>query len=55
MEHIRLQGDHNNNKLERFDGEVRDREKVMRGLKKSIHLRCQVIKSIITISDLMKD
>ena len=34
IKHIRLQGDHNNNKLERFDGEVRDRENVMRGLKK---------------------
>jgi hypothetical protein len=32
--HIRLQGDHNNNKMERMNGEVRDREKVMRGLKK---------------------
>jgi hypothetical protein len=31
--HIRLQGDHNNNKMERLNGEVRDREKVMRGLK----------------------
>jgi hypothetical protein len=30
----RFQGDHNNNKIERFNGEVRDREKVMRGLKK---------------------
>jgi transposase-like protein len=30
---IRMQGDMNNNKMERFDGEVRDREKVMRGLK----------------------
>jgi hypothetical protein len=30
-----MQGDHNNNKMERFNGEVRDREKVMRGLKKS--------------------
>jgi putative transposase len=35
IQHIRLQGDHNNNKMERFNGEVRDREKVMRGLKKS--------------------
>jgi putative transposase len=34
IKHIRLQGDHNNNKMERFNGEVRDREKVMRGLKK---------------------
>jgi len=30
---ITLRGDHNNNKMERFNGEVRDREKVMRGLK----------------------
>ena len=29
--HIRLQGDHNNNKMERMNGEVRDREKHMRG------------------------
>jgi transposase-like protein len=35
IQHIRLQGDHNNNKMERFNGEVRDREKVMRGLKNS--------------------
>jgi len=31
---VRLQGDMHNNKMERFNGEVRDREKVMRGLKK---------------------
>ena len=30
---IRIQGQHNNNKMERLNGEVRDREKVMRGLK----------------------
>jgi transposase-like protein len=35
VRHIRLRGDHNNNKMERLNGEVRDREKVMRGLKKS--------------------
>ena len=35
IKHVRLQGDHNNNKMERFNGEVRDREKVMRGLKKA--------------------
>lgn len=35
IQHIRMQGDHNNNKMERFNGEVRDREKVMRGLKNS--------------------
>ena len=33
ISHIRLQGDHNNNKMERLSGEVRDREKTMRGLK----------------------
>jgi putative transposase len=31
---IKLQGDMNNNKMERFNGEVRDREKVIRGIKK---------------------
>jgi putative transposase len=34
ISHIRLQGDHNNNKMERMNGEVRDREKTMRGLKR---------------------
>ena len=32
--HVHLQGDMNNNKMERMNGEIRDREKVMRGLKK---------------------
>jgi hypothetical protein len=32
---LRLQGDHNNYKMEQFNGEVKGREKVMRGLKKS--------------------
>jgi putative transposase len=35
IQHITLRGDHNNNKMERMNGEVRDREKVMRGLKKA--------------------
>ena len=35
ISHIRLQGDHNNNKMERLNGEVRDREKVIRGLKRT--------------------
>jgi transposase-like protein len=30
---IKLSGDRNNNKMERFNGEIRDREKTMRGLK----------------------
>jgi putative transposase len=34
ISHIRLQGDHNNNKMERLNGEIRDREKTMRSLKK---------------------
>src|SRR5579864_50898 len=34
VRHIHLQGDMNNNKMERLNGEIRDREKVMRGLKK---------------------
>jgi transposase-like protein len=32
---IKLSGDMNNNKMERFNGEIRDREKTMRGLKKT--------------------
>jgi putative transposase len=35
IRHITLKGDHNNNKMERLNGEVRDREKTMRGLKRS--------------------
>ncbi len=35
VRHIRIQGDMNNNKMEILNGEIRDREKVMRGLKKS--------------------
>jgi len=35
IRHIRIQGERNNNKMERLNGEVRDREKVMRGLKKT--------------------
>jgi transposase-like protein len=34
IRHITLTGEHHNNKMERMKGEVRDREKVMRGLKK---------------------
>ncbi len=34
IKHIRFKGDHNNNKMERMNGEIRDREKVMRGIKK---------------------
>lgn len=34
IRHIHLEGDRNNNKMERLNGEVRDREKVMRGIKR---------------------
>jgi putative transposase len=34
IRHIRLQGDYNNNKMERMNGEIRDREKAMRGLER---------------------
>ncbi|HKZ42174.1 MAG TPA: DDE-type integrase/transposase/recombinase [Candidatus Hodarchaeales archaeon] len=34
IRHVRLQGDHNNNRVERMNGEIRDREKVMRGLER---------------------
>jgi transposase-like protein len=34
IQHIHMAGDHNNNKMERLNGEIRDREKTMRGLKK---------------------
>jgi putative transposase len=34
INHIRLQVDHNNNKMEKMNGEIRDSEKTMRGLKK---------------------
>jgi transposase-like protein len=34
IRHIHMKGDKNNNKMERLNGEIRDREKTMRGLKK---------------------
>jgi len=33
IRHIAIRGHRNNNKMERFNGEIRDREKTMRGLK----------------------
>jgi len=33
VRNITMKGQHNNNKMERLNGEIRDREKVMRGLK----------------------
>lgn len=34
IRHIHIKGDMNNNKMERLNGEIRDREKVMRGIKR---------------------
>ena len=34
MRHIHLKGDKNNNKMERLNGEICDREKIFRGLKR---------------------
>jgi putative transposase len=34
IRHITFKGDRNNNKMERMNGEIRDHEKTMRGLKK---------------------
>lgn len=34
IRHVHMSGDMNNNKMERMNGEMRDREKVMRGVKK---------------------
>jgi len=34
VRHVRMSGDMNNNKMERMNGEIRDREKVVRGVKK---------------------
>ena len=34
IRHVRMSGDKNNNRMERFNGEIRDREKVTRNLKK---------------------
>jgi transposase-like protein len=35
VRNITFRGNRNNNKMERFNGEVRDREKTIRGLKKT--------------------
>ena len=35
IRHVRMSGDNNNNRMERMNGEIRDREKVMRSLKRS--------------------
>jgi len=46
---IKIDGDMNNNTMERANGEVRDREKVMRGLKVKDTPILQVIRYFITL------
>lgn len=52
IQHIHIDGDMNNNKMERLNNEIRGREKVMRSLKKQDTPTLKVIESIITISNL---
>ena len=50
IRHIKIRGDKNNNRMERLNGEIRDREKVMRGLKKNdtpILTGCQIFHNYI--------
>ncbi len=47
IRHITIQGDRNNNKMERLNGEIRDREKVMRGLENEDTPILRAIKSTI--------
>ena len=50
IRHIKIQGDRNNNKMECLNGEIRGREKVMRGLKKKdtpILKGCQIFHNYI--------
>ena len=49
---IKLRGDMNNNKMERMNGEVRDREKVLRESKKTTAQCSQGISFIIISLDL---
>lgn len=54
ISHIHFKRDMNNNKMERLNGEIRDREKTMRGLKKMDTPILTDTRSIITTCDLMK-
>ena len=46
VRHIKIKGDMNNNKMERLNGEIRNREKVMRGLKKKGYTNSQGLPDI---------
>jgi len=50
IRHIKVRGDKNNNKMERLNGEIRDREKTMRGLKRKdtpILSGCQIFHNYV--------
>ena len=50
IRHVRMSGDKNNNRMERLNGEIRDREKVMRSLKKAdspILAGCQIFHNYV--------
>ena len=51
IRHIRLAGDYNNNKMERMNGEIRDRERVMRGLETKDRPILEAINSSTTTFD----
>ena len=50
IRHVRMSGDKNNNRMERLNGEIRDREKVMRSLTKAdspILTGCQIFHNYV--------
>lgn len=51
IRHLRMQGDRNNNPMERFNGELRDREKITRNLKKPMRGFFQKCKYSTTTCD----
>ena len=58
INHIRLQGGHNNNKMERMNGEIRDRDMTIRGLKKvdtPILKGCQIYHNYIREHQALKE
>jgi hypothetical protein len=55
IRHIRLRGDFNNNKMERMNGELRDRERVMRTLENPTLQSLQVCRFTTIMYDHMKD
>jgi hypothetical protein len=50
-----MAGDHHNIKMERLNGEICDREKTIRGIKKTDTAILKGINSITTTLEIMKD